>query len=79
MAVADDDARLQEGRFIVSYGFQRAVMIMCAIKAHSGSDLACIDVTGVFLYAMTEEDIFMLLKIPLEEMMAVIKPQLYLL
>ena len=53
------------------------VMITCAIEAHLGSDVACIDVPGAFLHAKTDEEILMLLKGPLAEMMAMVKPQLY--
>ena len=52
-------------------------MITCAIEAHLGSDVACIDVPGAFLHAKTDEEILILLKGPLAEMMAMVKPQLY--
>ena len=53
------------------------VMISCAIEAHQRSDVACIDIPGAFLHAMTDEEIIMLLRGPLAEMMVMINPQLY--
>ena len=53
------------------------VMITCAIEAHQRSDVACVDIPGAFLHDATNEEIVMLLKGPLAEMMVMIKPELY--
>ena len=53
------------------------VMITCAIEAHQKSNVACIDIPGAFLHAMTDEEIIMLLRGPLAEMMVMMNPQLY--
>ena len=36
------------------------IMITCAIEAHLGNDVACIDVPGAFLHAKADEAILML-------------------
>ena len=53
------------------------VMITCATEAHEKSDVACIGIPGALLNAMMDEEIIMLLRGPLAEMMVVMNPQLY--
>ena len=53
------------------------VMLTSAIDAHEGRDVAVIDVPGAFLHAFMDEDIIMLLKGPVAQMMVHVSPKLY--
>ena len=52
-------------------------MITSAIKAHEERNVAIIDIPGTFLHALTDEEIYMLLRGPLAELMVVVDPSFY--
>ena len=52
-------------------------MIISAIKAHEERNVATIDTPSVFLHALTDKEIYMLLCGPLAELMVMVKPSLY--
>ena len=54
-----------------------AVMITSAIEAHERRDVATIDVPNAYLHAYTNEDIVMLLKGRVAELMVLVDPTLY--
>ena len=54
-----------------------AVFITAVIKAHEGRDVACFDIPGAFLHADSDEDITMILKGRLAELMVQVTPNLY--
>jgi hypothetical protein len=54
-----------------------SVFITAVIHAHVGCDLACFDIAGTFLHADVHEDIIMVLKGRLEELMVQVAPNLY--
>ena len=45
------------------------VMITGAIEAHEGRDVATFDILGAYLHALSDEEMIMLLKGPLAELM----------
>jgi hypothetical protein len=53
------------------------VFITAVINAHEGCDVTCFDILGVFLHADVEEDITMVLKGRLMELMVQVAPSLY--
>ena len=53
------------------------IMITSTIEAHEERDVAIIDIPGAFLYAHTDELIYMLLRCPLAELMVMVDPVLY--
>ena len=53
------------------------VFIMALIEVHEGRDVACFDIPGAFLYADSNEDITMILKGRLAELMVQVAPNLY--
>ena len=52
-------------------------MITSAIEAHEERDVAIIDIPGAFLHALTDEEIYMLIRGPLEELMVMVDPYFY--
>jgi len=54
-----------------------AVFITAVIEAHEGRDVACFDIPGAFLHADSDEDITMILKGRLAELMVQVAPNLY--
>ncbi len=54
-----------------------AVFITAVIKAHEGRGVACFDIPGAFLHANSDEDITMILKGRLAELMVQVAPNLY--
>ena len=54
-----------------------ATMFMAAINAFERRDIMSIDLPGAFLHTMNDEEIFMLLKGPLAELMVLVSPKLY--
>jgi len=54
-----------------------SVFITAVIGAHEGHDVACFDIPGVFLHADSDEDIVMVLKGRLAELMVQVAPNLY--
>ncbi len=54
-----------------------SVFITAVIDAHEGRDVACFDIPGAFLHADVDEDITMVLKGRLEELMVQVAPNLY--
>jgi hypothetical protein len=53
------------------------VFITPVIDAHKGQDVACFDIPGAFLHANSDEDITMVLKGRLAELMVQVAPNLY--
>ncbi len=53
------------------------VFITTIVDAHKGQDVACFDILGAFLHADVEEDITMVLKSRLAELMVQVAPNLY--
>jgi hypothetical protein len=53
------------------------VFITAVIDAHEGRDVACFDIPGAFLHADSDEDITMVLKGRLAELMVQVAPNLY--
>ena len=53
------------------------LMIRSAIEAHEKRHVACIDMLGAYLHALTDEEEIMLLRGPLNELMAMFEPKLY--
>ena len=53
------------------------VTTTCAIKAHKKLNVACIDIPGAYLHALTDEEVTMLLKGPLAELMVMVDPKIY--
>ena len=54
-----------------------SVFITTVIDAHEGRDVACFDIPGAFLHADVDEDITMVLKGRLAELMVQVAPNLY--
>jgi hypothetical protein len=54
-----------------------AVFITAVIDAHKERDVACFDILGAFLHAISDEDITMILKGRLAELMVKVAPNLY--
>jgi hypothetical protein len=54
-----------------------SVVITAVINAHEGRDVACFDIPGAFLHADVDEDITMVLKGRLAELMVQVAPNLY--
>jgi hypothetical protein len=54
-----------------------AVFIAVVVDAYKGCDAACFDIPGAFLHADSDEDITMILKGRLAELMVQIAPNLY--
>ena len=54
-----------------------SVFITAVIDAHKGQDMACFDIPGAFLHANSDEDITMVLKGRLAELMVQVAPNLY--
>jgi hypothetical protein len=54
-----------------------SVFITAVIDAHEGRDVACFDIPGAFLHADSDEDITMILKGRLAELMVQVAPNLY--
>jgi hypothetical protein len=54
-----------------------SVFITTVISAHEGRDVACFDIPGAFLHANLDEDITMVLKGRLTELMVQVAPNLY--
>jgi hypothetical protein len=55
----------------------KLVFITAVIDAHEGQDVACFDILGAFLHADSDEDIIMILKGRLGELMVQVAPNLY--
>ena len=55
-----------------------SVFITAVINAHKGQDVGCFDIPGAFLHADLDEDVTMILKGPLVELMVQVAPNLYL-
>jgi hypothetical protein len=53
-----------------------SVFITTMIDAHEGRDVACYNIPGAFLHANVEEDITMILKDRLAELMVQVAPNL---
>ena len=54
-----------------------SILITCTIEAHENRDVAVIDILGAFLHTKTDEDIVMLLRGKLAELVASVEPKLY--
>ncbi len=54
-----------------------SVFITAVIDAYDGRDVACFNIPGVFLHADVDEDITMVLKGRLAELMVQVAPNLY--
>jgi hypothetical protein len=54
-----------------------AVFIAAVIDAHEERDVACFDILGAFLHPDSDEDITMILKGRLAELMVKVAPNLY--
>ena len=54
-----------------------SVFITAVINTHEGRDVACFDIPGTFLHADVDEDIAMVLKGRLAELMVQVAPNLY--
>jgi hypothetical protein len=54
-----------------------SVFITAVIDMHEGHDVACFDIPGAFLHANVDEDITMVLKGRLAELMVQVAPNLY--
>jgi hypothetical protein len=54
-----------------------AIFITAVVDAHKKHDLACFDIPGTFLHADSDEDITMILKGRLAELMVQVVPNLY--
>jgi hypothetical protein len=54
-----------------------SVFITAVVNAHEGGDVTCFDIPGAFLHADVEEDITMVLKGRLAELMVQVMPNLY--
>ena len=54
-----------------------SVFITAVIDAHEGRDVACFDIPGAFLHADVNEDITMVIKGRLAELMVQVAPNLY--
>ncbi len=54
-----------------------SVFITAVIDAHEGRGVACFDILGAFLHADVDEDITMVLKGRLAELMVQVAPNLY--
>ena len=52
-------------------------MITAAIEAHEGRHVKCFDIPGVYLHKLFDEEVLMLLKGPLAELMVMVDPKLY--
>ena len=52
-------------------------MITSAIEAHEERDVEIIDIPGAFLHVLTDEEIYMLLRDPLSELMVMVDPYWY--
>ena len=55
----------------------KLVFITAVIDAHEGRNVACFDIPGAFLHADSDEDITMVLKGRLAELMVQVAPNLY--
>ncbi len=53
------------------------VFVTAVVNAHEGRDVACFDIPGAFLHADSDEDITMVLKGRLVELMVQVAPNLY--
>ncbi len=54
-----------------------SVFITAVIDAHEGRNVACFNISGAFLHADSDEDITMVLKGRLAELMVQVAPNLY--
>jgi hypothetical protein len=54
-----------------------SIFLTAIIEAKEERDVACFDIPGAFLHAETNEDVTMLLKGPLAELMVLVDPSLY--
>jgi len=54
-----------------------SMFITAVINVHEGRDVACFDIPGAFLHAEFSEDITMVLKGRLAELMVQVAPNLY--
>jgi hypothetical protein len=54
-----------------------AIFLTALIEALEERDVACFDIPGAFLHAETDEDVIMLLKGRLAELMVMVEPSLY--
>ncbi len=54
----------------------KLVFITAIVDAHKGRDVACFDIPGAFLHADSDEDITMVLKGRLVELMVQVAPNL---
>ncbi len=54
-----------------------AVFITAVIEAHKERNVACFDIPGAFLHTNLDEDITMILKNRLAELMVKVSPNLY--
>jgi hypothetical protein len=54
-----------------------SVFLTAVIDAHEGRDVGCFDIPGAFLHADCDEDITMILKGCLTELMVQVAPNLY--
>jgi hypothetical protein len=55
----------------------QSVFLTAVINAHEGHDVGCFDIPGTFLHANCDEDITMILKGRLAELMVQVAPNLY--
>ncbi len=53
------------------------VFLTAVIDAHEGPDIDCFDIPGAFLHAEVDDDITMVLKGRLAELMVQVAPNLY--
>ncbi len=54
-----------------------AVFIITVVNSYKGCDIACFNILGAFLHAYSDEDITMILKGRLAELMVQVTPNLY--
>ena len=54
-----------------------SIFLTSAIEAHEGREVATIDIPGAYLHTDTDEEIIMLLRGKLAELMAEVEPKLY--
>jgi hypothetical protein len=54
-----------------------SIFLTAIIEAQEGRDVACFDIPGAFLHAETDEDVTMMLKGRLAELMVLVEPALY--
>ena len=52
-------------------------MITSAIESHKERVVAIIDIPGTFLYALNDEEIYIILHSTLAELMVMVEPSLY--